>query len=160
MNRLSASRRFGEDDATLHLEEKMWARMQKDRNQRSRSGGVFNLGDDNGPTEVLTHRGQALGDAHDERDRPYDDDEDDLDAEVVDKLHFGGSRDGDSRLTHPQVKAKRCAAGYTTFIGMVPRNEYGYRFSVQQLSCFMVKRLPIGVGCLEDSSYFGTFRQQ
>ncbi|CAN0496523.1 unnamed protein product, partial [Ectocarpus sp. 8 AP-2014] len=50
-------KRFGEDDDTLLLEEKMWARMQKDRNQRSRRVGMFNLGDDNGASEVLTHRG-------------------------------------------------------------------------------------------------------
>ncbi|CAN0023732.1 unnamed protein product, partial [Hapterophycus canaliculatus] len=76
--------RFGEDDATLQLEEKMWARMQKDRSQRSRSGGIFNLGDDaGGPTELLTHRGQALGGIDDHGGYP-DDEEDDLNAEVED----------------------------------------------------------------------------
>ncbi|CAN0415502.1 unnamed protein product, partial [Laminaria digitata] len=88
-------KRFGEDDATLLLEEKMWARMQKDRNQRSRSGSVFNLGDDGGPSDVLTHRGQALGNNDGSEDGQQDDEDDDLDAEVVDKLHFGGGG-GDS----------------------------------------------------------------
>jgi len=98
--------RFGEDDASLLLEEKMWARMQKDRNQRSRSGGIFNLGDDSGPSEVLTHRGQALGTSNDEDGFGAQvDEDDDLDAEVVDQLHFGGHGDRDSRATHPQVRS-------------------------------------------------------
>lgn len=99
--------RFGEDDASLLLEEKMWARMQKERNQRSRSGGIFNLGDDSsGPSEVLTHRGQALGNSNDGGGFGAQvDEDDDLDAEVVDQLHFGGNGDGDSRATHPQVRS-------------------------------------------------------
>ncbi|CAN0536013.1 unnamed protein product [Ectocarpus sp. 8 AP-2014] len=84
----------------------MWARMQKDRNQRSRRVGMFNLGDDNGASEVLTHRGQALGD-NDEYGGRQDDEDDDLDAEVVDQLHFGGDGGGGSRLTHPQGEKTR-----------------------------------------------------
>lgn len=80
----------------------MWARMQKDRNQRSRSGSVYNLGDDGGPNDVLTHRGQALGNNDGSEDGQQDDEDDDLDAEIVDKLHFGGGG-GDSRTSHPQV---------------------------------------------------------
>lgn len=80
----------------------MWARMQKDRNQRSRSGRAFNLGDDGESSEVLTHRGQALGNSDGAEDGERDDEDDDLDAEVVDKLHFGGGV-GDSRTSHPQV---------------------------------------------------------
>ncbi|CBJ25573.1 similar to RIKEN cDNA 2610033H07 [Ectocarpus siliculosus] len=100
-------KRFGEDDDTLLLEEKMWARMQKDRNQRSRRVGMFNLGDDNGTSEVLTHRGQALGDNDEYGGGRQDDEDDDLDAEVVDQLHFGGDGGGDSRLTHPQGEKTR-----------------------------------------------------
>lgn len=98
--------RFGEDDSTLQLEEKMWARMQKDRSQRSRSGGIFNLGDDDGgPTELLTHRGQALG-SNDEDGGNPDEEEDDLNAEVVDRLHFGGDGNRDPRHGHPQVRLR------------------------------------------------------
>lgn len=96
-------RRFGEDDDTLLLEEKMWARMQKDRNKRSRSAGVFNLGDGCGPTEVLTHRGQALGNINEDEGGGQDNEEDDLNADVVDQLHFGGDGGGDTRATDPQV---------------------------------------------------------
>lgn len=83
----------------------MWARMQKDRNQRSQRGSVFNLGDAAGPSESLTHRGQALGSdyRHDDDVQSNDDKDDDLDAEVVDKLHFGGGT-RDNRLAHPQVQ--------------------------------------------------------
>lgn len=83
----------------------MWARMQRDRNQRSQRGSVFNLGDAAGPSETLTHRGQALGSdyRHDDGVHSNDDKDDDLDAEVVDKLHFGGGT-RDSRLDHPQVQ--------------------------------------------------------
>ncbi|CAN0101506.1 unnamed protein product [Scytosiphon promiscuus] len=96
-------KRFGENDATLQLEEKLWARMQKDRSQRSRKGGIFNLGNDgDGPTELLTHRGQALG-SNDEDGGYMDDEEDGLDAEVVDRLHFGGDGSQDARRDHSQV---------------------------------------------------------
>lgn len=104
--------RFGEDDATLQLEEKMWARMQKDRNQRSRSGGIFNLGDDSGPSEVLTHRGQALGTNDEDGVGAQDDEDDDLDAEVVDQLHFGGDGSGDAHATYPQVRSSRDRVAY------------------------------------------------
>lgn len=82
----------------------MWARMQKDRNKRSRSGGLFNLGDGGGGlSEVLTHRGQALGNDNEDDGGAHDNEEDDLNAEVVDQLHFGGDGGGDTRATHPQV---------------------------------------------------------
>lgn len=81
----------------------MWARMQKDRNKRSRSGGLFNLGDGAGPSEVLTHRGKALGNDIEDDGSAQDNEEDDLNAEVVDQLHFGGDGDGDTHTTHPQV---------------------------------------------------------
>lgn len=83
----------------------MWARMQKDRNKRSRNGGVFNLGDGHGPTEVLTHRGQALG--SNVEDGGAEDDGDDLNAEVVDQLHFGGDGARDISPSHPQVNFSR-----------------------------------------------------
>jgi Nop14-like family len=41
-------KRFGESDAALPLEEKMWARLQKERSRTSRSArsSAFNLDDD------------------------------------------------------------------------------------------------------------------
>jgi hypothetical protein len=76
-------RRFGEDDPTLSLEEKMLLRFQKERQRRARASGGgagrsgrFNLeeGDDEEYEEDeeygglrLTHKGKALG-ADDYRD--------------------------------------------------------------------------------------------
>lgn len=80
--------RFGEDDASLLLEEKMWARMQRERNQRSRSVGMLNLGDGEGLSDLLTHKGRALGTNY--QDDTQSDEDDNLNAEVVDRLHFGG----------------------------------------------------------------------
>ncbi len=77
-------RRFGEDDPTLSLEEKMLLRFQKERQRRARASGGgaaragrFNLeeGDDEEYEEDeeygglrLTHKGRALG-ADDYRDQ-------------------------------------------------------------------------------------------
>ncbi|CAM9447422.1 unnamed protein product, partial [Sphacelaria rigidula] len=97
-------RRFGEDDANLALEEKMWARMQKERNQRSRSRNMFNLGDDTEEGETLTHRGRALG--NDLHDYQRSDEDDDLNAEVVDRLHFGGDA-GDRRHAQQGEKTRQ-----------------------------------------------------
>lgn len=77
--------------------------MQKDR-QRSRSGGVFNLGDGNDSSEVLTHRGQALGNNYRDNDGQHEEQDDDLNAEVVNQLHFGGGGGGNSHLGNVQVK--------------------------------------------------------
>lgn len=107
--------RFGEDDANLMLEDKMWARMQKERNQRSRNAGLFNLGEDTeiGEGDTLTHKGRALGNELEDHDRS--DQDEDLNAEVVDQLHFGGdARDG--RHAH-QVSTYSCCSS-----GPIPRN--------------------------------------
>ncbi len=85
-------KRFGETDANLSLEDKMFLRFQKERSSRLRNSSIFNLdalGDRE--EEVLTHKGQVLG-AATVMDNDFSDDEDygNLDKEVVDNLHFGG----------------------------------------------------------------------
>ncbi|CAM9222490.1 unnamed protein product [Choristocarpus tenellus] len=90
-------RRFGEDDSSLLVEEKMWARMQKDRKQRSRKGGMFNLEDGEGHGEVLTHKGQTLDDDYEDDEMVDSDGDDNLNAEVVGKLHFGGGAEDANR---------------------------------------------------------------
>lgn len=79
----------------------MWARMQRERNQCSRKKGFFSLGEDNeiGESETLTHKGRALGNELEDHDRS--DEDEDLNAEVVDQLHFGG--DARDRRLVPQV---------------------------------------------------------
>lgn len=65
-------RRFGENDPTLSLEEKMLARFTKER-QRASKGVVYNLEDQ----DELTHFGQSLSrmDDFDDAGLTLDDDE-------------------------------------------------------------------------------------
>ncbi len=84
-------KRFGESDTNLSLEEKMFLRFQQERVKKVRNGSLFNL--DANDTEVLTHKGQQLGESNiDDRDWVSSDEEGGgkLDKEVVNKLHFGG----------------------------------------------------------------------
>lgn len=74
--------------------------MQKARHVRSRSGSIFNLRDETGD-ELLTHKGQALDGVKDE-DQAHSSD-DDLDAETVNQLHFGGG-EGDTAETRQVCK--------------------------------------------------------
>lgn len=84
-------KRFGESDANLSLEEKMFMRFQQERVKKVRNGSLFNL--DSNDTEVLTHKGQHLGASNlDDHDWVSSDEEGGgkLDKDVVNKLHFGG----------------------------------------------------------------------
>ena len=47
-------RRFGESDADLSLEDKMFLRFQKERVKKARNVSLFNL---EGGDDVLTHKG-------------------------------------------------------------------------------------------------------
>lgn len=47
-------RRFGESDADLSLEDKMFLRFQKERVKKARNISLFNL---DGGDDVLTHKG-------------------------------------------------------------------------------------------------------
>jgi len=84
-------RRFGEDDADMSLEEKMFARFQKEKVRKARNLSQFNL-DDGEDTEVLTHKGQVLGDSNYGNSGEWSDNEDEenLDRDVVNTMHFGG----------------------------------------------------------------------
>ncbi|CAG8505790.1 27862_t:CDS:10 [Racocetra persica] len=85
-------KRFGEDDPTLSLEEKMLERFVKEKKQRHSKSTIFNLEDDD-----LTHYGQSLSliDDFDEPDLALDDKEDTgtIDHDTVNKGHFGGFED-------------------------------------------------------------------
>ncbi|CAG8542688.1 2598_t:CDS:10, partial [Dentiscutata heterogama] len=81
-------RRFGEDDPTLSLEEKMLERFAKEKKQRHSNSSLFNLEDDD-----LTHYGQSLAliDDFDEPDLSLnEEDAGIIDHDTVDKSHFGG----------------------------------------------------------------------
>lgn len=76
----------------MSLEEKMFLRFQKERSKKARNSSLYNLGDDN--EELLTHKGQILGESNVmDNDFESSDEEDGngkLNKEVVNSLHFGG----------------------------------------------------------------------
>lgn len=73
----------------------MWARMQNEHKKRNRQRKAFHLGEDVDESEVLTHEGQVLGKDYQYQYRGESNDQDDeLDAEVVNRLHFGGGSEG------------------------------------------------------------------
>ncbi|KAF5333210.1 hypothetical protein D9611_002746 [Ephemerocybe angulata] len=86
-------RRFGENDPTMSLEERMLERFTRER-QRASKSAAFNIEDE----EELTHYGQSLSRLDDFDDvalRSEDDEEEELasrkiDGEVVSRTHFGG----------------------------------------------------------------------
>jgi nucleolar protein 14 len=101
-------KRFGENDPTISLEEKMFMRFQRDRLKKVRNSSIFNLdsnqdgGSMNGEEEYLTHKGSILGKSisyeHTTKDWSDEEDSDNEDKmmggkihkDVVNKLHFGG----------------------------------------------------------------------
>jgi nucleolar protein 14 len=99
-------RRFGENDPTMSLEERMLQRFTTER-QRAAKSSLFNLDDE----DELTHYGQSLSklDDFDDAGVGLDDDDDDegwcwktvnfhdskfslgaIDADTVKATHFGG----------------------------------------------------------------------
>eukprot|EP01039_Chlorochromonas_danica_P002742 gene2742-2995_t len=92
-------RRFGENDPSLSLEEKMFLRMQREKVKKvSRNMAQFNLEDDDGravDNVTLTHKGQVLGQSN-LQDETFSDDEEETEQqkqfqrEIVQNYHFGG----------------------------------------------------------------------
>ncbi|KAI9331128.1 nucleolar protein 14 [Zopfochytrium polystomum] len=86
-------RRFGENDPTMSLEDKMMERfMRQKRKSSGRQSSIFNLEE-----EELTHKGMSLSglDDFDESDLQLVDSDDDgaIDKDTVKNLHFGGFED-------------------------------------------------------------------
>ena len=83
-------RRFGEQDANMSLEEKMFLRFQQEKTKRARNKSLYNL--DSNDTEFLTHKGSILSAENMAADDVNDDvsDDENLGREVVQNLHFGG----------------------------------------------------------------------
>lgn len=108
-------RRFGENDATLSLEDKMMARYVAHRSHsRSSAQQSFSLADDpdDDPDDAnLTHLGHSLAAMPDDmfRRRPHSHDDDEaageLDKHTVRTAHFGGfpSETPGRRLTHAEI---------------------------------------------------------
>ncbi|KAH7912968.1 nucleolar protein 14 [Hygrophoropsis aurantiaca] len=105
-------RRFGENDPSMSLEDRMLERFTKERQKASR-GAAFNLEDE----EELTHYGQSLSklDDFDNVGLSFDDDEEEdqgqLDSTIVQNSHFGGfdeaSDEVDVESTEPEKKKSK-----------------------------------------------------
>ncbi|CAG8803002.1 19746_t:CDS:2, partial [Gigaspora rosea] len=98
-------RRFGENDPTLSLEEKMLERFAREKKQRHSKSSLFNLEDDD-----LTHYGQSLAliDDFDEPDLSLNEEEDAgiIDHDTVDKGHFGGFEEDEQNNDESEHKQK------------------------------------------------------
>ncbi|KAF7294153.1 hypothetical protein HMN09_01143700 [Mycena chlorophos] len=102
-------RRFGENDPSMSVEDRMLERFTRER-QRASKGVAFNLEDE----DELTHYGQSLSKLDDDFDgtglRMDEDDEEEeegnqMDADVVRKTHFKGFSD-DEEDEPDRVKSK------------------------------------------------------
>lgn len=87
-------KRFGENDKSMSVEDKMLARLMKEKTKGIRSNAAFNLDDDTD----LTHGGNALSnmDAFDDAGLEAvenDSDDGNIDASIVKYTHFGGFDD-------------------------------------------------------------------
>ncbi|KAG6335951.1 hypothetical protein ID866_3140 [Astraeus odoratus] len=99
-------RRFGENDPTMSLEERMLERFTRER-QRASKTSAFNLEDE----EELTHYGQSLSkfDDFDDIGIPMDEDDEDegqLDHETVQRTHFGGFGDQEDGKSDEPTRKK------------------------------------------------------
>jgi hypothetical protein len=81
------ARRFGENNASLSLEEKMFLRFQQERVKKAKQS-KFNL--DAAEAPILTHKGQILGNSTLNDEWAESSDDENLGKDVVNQLHFGG----------------------------------------------------------------------
>ncbi|KAK0444311.1 nucleolar protein 14 [Armillaria borealis] len=103
-------RRFGENDPSMSLEDRMLERFTKER-QRASRGAAFNLEDE----DELTHYGQSLSklDDFDDVEMGLDDEEEEqgqIDREVVQKAHFGGFDDEEEEEEDGEPARKKSKA--------------------------------------------------
>ncbi|KAL0577466.1 nucleolar complex protein 14 [Marasmius crinis-equi] len=106
-------RRFGENDPTMSLEERMLERFTRER-QRASKGSAFNLEDEG----ELTHYGQSLANIDDfdntGLDLEDDDEEDEgngkIDQDIVRHTHFGGFDDEEDEDESDEPARKKSKA--------------------------------------------------
>ncbi|KAK2465987.1 hypothetical protein APHAL10511_001628 [Amanita phalloides] len=100
-------RRFGENDPTMSLEERMLERFTRER-QRAAKASAFNLEDE----DELTHYGQSLSNLDDfddvglMLDEHEEEEGDEINKEIVQKTHFGGFEDGSEDEEPARKKTK------------------------------------------------------
>ncbi|PCH40939.1 Nop14-like protein [Wolfiporia cocos MD-104 SS10] len=104
-------KRFGENDPTMSLEDRMIERFKREH-QRASKGDVFNLEDE----DELTHYGQSLSnlDGFDDVGLGLDEDEDEdggqIDKQTVQKSHFGGFDEDDEGDEEEEPARKKTKA--------------------------------------------------
>lgn len=85
-------RRIGQFDADMSQDDRMLARLVKERTRQSRKSSKFRLEDDDDNDAILTHKGKTLDPNQSEVMYSDDEDEHGGNLEAVDtELHFGGS---------------------------------------------------------------------
>ena len=105
-----ADRRFGEGDANLSLEEKMFMRFQKEKMTKVKKSAKFNL--DESEEVTLTHQGKALSEyttapPSGDWDDADDEDDENLGRDVVNTLHFGGGFQPTGKATDDEGAFKK-----------------------------------------------------
>ena len=107
-NNTMIDKRFGENDPSMSLEDRMLARFMKEKSKKLKNSALYNLEEE----EELTHMGQSLsatgfGEAGLERvahGNDSDSDDGNIDSEVVKHVHFGGFDDAQG---DPNAKKSR-----------------------------------------------------
>ncbi|KAK7033565.1 nucleolar complex protein 14 [Paramarasmius palmivorus] len=103
-------RRFGENDPSMSLEERMLERFTRER-QRAARGSAFNLEDE----EELTHYGQSLADIDDfdntglglDDDNEEDEGSGQIEKDIVKHTHFGGFDDDEQNDSDSEEPARK-----------------------------------------------------
>jgi nucleolar protein 14 len=129
-------RRFGENDPSLSIEERMLERFTRER-QRTSKNSLFNLEDD---TE-LTHYGQSLANLDDFDTIPLNTDSEEtddenprkgqVDAKTVRSQHFGGFDDDEEEEPNGNEVAIPIALMHSELICLLSLHERNQR----QRSC-------------------------
>ncbi|KAI9480561.1 MAG: nucleolar protein 14 [Benjaminiella poitrasii] len=102
-------KRFGESNPSLTPEEKMLERFTREKQRSSKGSSLFNLDDDEDYS--LTHYGQSLSTMDDFDDAGLglsdeDDDQKQMDARIVSRMHFGGFDDDHKEEEGERHKSK------------------------------------------------------
>ena len=90
----------------------MFLRLQKEKIKKSKDSSIYNL--DSNPEEMLTHKGSILGNSNiNENDFSDDEDDENLNKEVVNRLHFGGGLIEKSNHSNDDMMSKPISRGDT-----------------------------------------------
>ncbi|OMJ29966.1 putative nucleolar complex protein 14 [Smittium culicis] len=127
-------RRFGENNPTVSIEEKMLTRFTKERQKRAKKN-IYNLSDEGSGDDLkLTHLGQSLDeiDDFDSMGLNLTDDEDSglIDASTVSNVHFGGFEAAGPNSNH----------GLTDFANKYPNADGGEKKTKAQIMAEVIAK--------------------